>query len=89
MSVAEELDKRLVERKVRQGQLSQENLERNTKALPDLAQNVSRPDEEELERVREELELEQVARDRRIERALTEPSEPVAPPPVVPFELEE
>ena len=69
MSAAEELDKRLLERKFRQGQISRDNLERHTHALPDLAENVHRPDEEELERVRGELELEQRVRNQRIERA--------------------
>ncbi len=86
---AEGLDKRLEERKLRQGQLSQESVDRSTQALPDLAANVHAPDEDELERLREELVLEQRARARRIERALAEPSEPEAPPPpVIPIEPE-
>jgi hypothetical protein len=67
---------------MRHGQLSRQELDRDSDALPDLADNVRRPDEEELERVRQELELEAVSRAERIERALLEPHES---PPVLPI----
>ncbi len=89
MAAVEGLDKRLEERGLRQGQLSQKAVDESLAALPDLASNVHQPDEEELARVREEIEDEQRARARRIERALLEPSEPPPPPPpVVPIEPE-
>ncbi len=88
MAAVEGLDKRLQERELRQGQLSQKAVEESLRALPDLASNVHQPDDEELARVREELEDEQRARARCIERALLEPSEPPPPPPVVPIEPE-
>ena len=81
MASVERLDRRLQEREMRHGQLSRQELDRDRNALPDLADNVHRPDEEELERVRKELELEGVARAERIQRALSEAHEP---PPVLP-----
>ncbi len=89
MAAAEGLDKRLQERGLRQGQLSQKALEASVQALPDLASNVHRADDEEIARLREELEDEQRTRSKRIERALLEPNEPPPPPPpVVPIEPE-
>jgi hypothetical protein len=84
MASVERLDRRLQERKRRHGQLSQEEVDRDSNALSDLADNVHRPDEEELERVRKELELEGVARADRIQRALTEPREPLPVLPIPP-----
>ncbi len=89
MAAVAGLDKRLQERELRQGQLSQKAVEESLGALPDLASNVHQADDEELARLREELEDEQRARTRRIERALVEPSEPPPPPPpVVPIDPE-
>ncbi len=89
MAAAEGLDKRLQERGLRQGQLSRKALEASMQALPDLASNVHQADDEELARLREELEDEQRTRSKRIERALLEPNEPPPPPPpVVPIEPE-
>ncbi len=89
MAAAEGLDKRLQERELRQGQLSRKALEASMQALPDLASNVHQADDEELARLREELEDEQRIRSKRIERALLEPNEPPPPPPpVVPIEPE-
>ncbi len=89
MAAAERLDKRLQERELRRGQLSQKALEASVQALPDLASNVHRADDEEIARLREELEDEQRTRSKRIERALLEPNEPPPPPPpVVPIEPE-
>ncbi len=89
MAAAEGLDKRLQERGLRQGQLSQKALEASVQALPDLASNVHQADDEEIARLREELEDEQQTRSKRIERALLEPNEPPPPPPVVPIEPED
>jgi hypothetical protein len=66
---------------MRHGQLSRQELDGDSNELPDLADNVHRPDGEELERLRKELELERVARAERIQRALSEAHEP---PPVLP-----
>ncbi len=88
MAAAEGLDRRLQERELRQGQLSQKEFEASVQALPDLASNVHQADDEELARLREELEDEQRIRSKRIERALLEPNEPPPPPPVVPIEPE-
>ncbi len=89
MAAAEGLDKRLQERELRQGQLSQKALEASVQALPDLASNVHQADDEELARLRQELEDEQRTRSKRIERALRERNEPQPPPPpVVPIEPE-
>lgn len=89
MTAAKALDKRLQERELRQGQLSHKALEASVQALPDLASNVHQADDEELARLREELEDEQRNRSKRIERALLEPNEPPPPPPpVVPIEPE-
>ncbi|TDJ02230.1 MAG: hypothetical protein E2O73_02945 [Deltaproteobacteria bacterium] len=74
---------------MRQGQLSRKALEASVQALPDLASNVHQADDDELARLREELEDEQRNRSKRIERALLEPNEPPPPPPpVVPIEPE-
>ncbi len=89
MAAAEGLDKRLQERGLRQGQLSQKALDASVQALPDLASNVHQADDEEIARLREELEDEQQTRSKRIERALLEPNEPPPPPPVVPIEPED
>ena len=89
MAAAEGLDRRLQERERRQGQLSQKSFEASVQALPDLASNVHQADDEEIARLREELEKEQLTRSNRIERALLEPNEPPPPPPpVVPIEPE-
>ena len=89
MTAAKGLDKRLQERELRQGQLSRKALEASVQALPDLASNVHQADDDELARLREELEDEQRNRSKRIERALLEPNEPPPPPPaVVPIEPE-
>ncbi len=89
MAAAEGLDKRLQERELRQGQLSRKALEASVQALPDLASNVHQADDEELARLRQELEDEQRTLSKRIERALLEPNEPPPPPPpVVPIEPE-
>ena len=88
MTAAKALDKRLQERELRQGQLSRKALEASVQALPDLASNVHQADDDELARLREELEDEQRNRSKRIERALLEPNEPPPPPPVVPIEPE-
>ncbi len=89
MAAAEGLDRRLHERELRQGQLSQKEFEASVQALPDLASNVHQADDEEIARLREELEDEQRIRSKRIERALREPNEPPPPPPpVVPIEPE-
>ncbi len=89
MAAAEGLDKRLQEWGLRQGQLSRKALEASMQALPDLASNVHQADDEELARLREELEDEQRTRSKRIERALLEPNEPPPPPPpVVPIKPE-
>ncbi|MCZ6822413.1 MAG: hypothetical protein O7F10_05625 [Deltaproteobacteria bacterium] len=89
MTAAKALDKRLQERELRQGQLSRKALEASVQALPDLASNVHQADDDELARLREELEDEQRNRSKRIERAQLEPTEPPPPPPaVVPIEPE-
>ncbi len=89
MTAAKALDKRLQERELRQGELSRKALEASVQALPDLASNVHQADDDELARLREELEDEQRNRSKRIERALLEPNEPPPPPPpVVPIEPE-
>ena len=80
MASGEILDKRLLERKLRQGQASQREVEEAQKDLPDLAHNVRRPEPEELERLAEELERERTLRAERIERALSPPAETELPP---------
>ena len=80
MASGEILDKRLLERKLRQGKTSPSEVEEALKALPDLADNVKRPEPEELERLAEELESERTARAERIERALSAPAETELPP---------
>ncbi len=80
MASGEILDKRLLERKLRQSQASQREVEEAQMGLPDLAHNVKRPEPEELERLAEELESERIARAERIERALSAPAETELPP---------
>ena len=92
MASDEILDKRFLARKLRQGQASQREVEDAQKNLPDLADNVQCLEPEALERLAEELESERIARAERIERALSAPAEPEAPPtfhiPVEPTEPE-
>ena len=82
------LDNRLQQRSMSKGQLPRGQAAGARQELPDSAENVCRPDEEELERVREELEKERATREARIECALTEPREVEQAPqaPVIPFE---
>ncbi len=80
MASGEILDKRLMERKLRQGRATQRDVEEAQKGLPDLADNVKRLEPEELERLAEELESERTARAERIERALSSPAETELPP---------
>lgn len=83
MASSQPQDKRLLERAVRTGELSQAQLEQELSQLPDLAERVQPPAEEELEKLRSELGAESEARAERIERFLTEePQVAVRPEPI-------
>ena len=80
-------EKRLQLRELRKGKISAAELEKQAKALPDLADNVYVPSDEELEKLREELTAEHTARNERIQRALEGPPAPEPAPPPIPFEI--
>ena len=72
-------DRRLLQR----GSRNSVNQPEPSADLPDLADNVAPPEEAELSKLREDLEIEKVARDETVKRALEAPLEPIAPPPPV------
>lgn len=79
-------DKRLLQRGVRKGKLSERELDQALDELPDLVDRIRHPSEEELETLREELVSEQQIRAERVQRILAEPKDvPKPQPPVTPF----
>ena len=82
-------DKRLLERSIRKGELDAEGVREAGLELPDLADAVDRPTDDELAKLREDLASEKVVRDERIEEAKNRPSMPPRPvAPVVPLDDE-
>lgn len=81
MAKSEIVDKRLLERSVRKGELAVEQAEKQA-AAADYTDEVTGPSDEEIEELREALANEKVVRDQRIERSIAEPAK--RPTPVVP-----
>ena len=77
-------DKRLLERAVRLGDLTQAEISKQIAQAADLEERVETRSEEEMERLRTELETEGVARAERIQRFIEEgPLPTVRPEPVL------
>jgi hypothetical protein len=72
-------DRRLQDRELSHGRLSQKKIDDELAKLPDLAAEVREPDTD-ASQLAEELKAEKVARDEQIERVLAEPKLPPAPP---------
>lgn len=79
----QELDRRLQERRLRQGEISQRQIEELALAGPDCAGRMQGSSQEELEKLAEELAGEKRVRDERIQEALEkgEPAPTLQPPP--------
>lgn len=77
-------DKRILERAVRRGDLTQAEISKQIAQAADLEERVEPRSEEEMERLRTELETESVARAERIQRFIEEgPLPTVRPEPVL------
>jgi len=72
-------DRRLTDRELSHGRLSQEKVDVELAQLPDLAGDVAESDTD-AGQFADELKAEKVARDEQIERVLAEPKLPPAPP---------
>ena len=78
-------DKRLVDRALRRGELSRKDVDAAARELSDEGSGGEAPSEEDLEKLRSELELEGAERRARIERFMEEGPLPEAKPKPVPF----
>lgn len=89
MSSADRLDRRLQERALREGAVNGKELDQAASELPDLAEQTRSPSAEELTSLPEQLAVEKVVRDKRIEKSLNEPKLPSLPPaPIIPLDDE-
>ncbi len=85
----EKLDRRTLERMLARREVSAEEVAKAARALPDLADAVASPSEDDLKQLAETLEEERSVREERIQRALeraASPAERAPPGPVQPFE---
>ena len=85
----EKLDRRTLERMLARREVSVEEVAKAARALPDLADAVAPPSEDDLKQLAETLEEERSVREERIQRALeraASPAERAPPGPVQPFE---
>lgn len=81
MARSETVDKRLLERSVRKGELAASEVEKQAGSR-DYADAVTTPSDEDIEKLREDLASEKITRDERIARSIAEPAR--RPTPVVP-----
>ncbi len=81
MASSETVDKRLLERSVRKGELAASEVAKQAEAR-DFADAVTAPPDEDIESLREDLANEKLVRDERIARSIAEPAK--LPTPVVP-----
>lgn len=72
-------DRRLQDRALHKGELSEEEIAHIVLELPDDAEGIGQPNAEDLDRLREELVSEASGRRERIERSLSEPTPTVTP----------
>ncbi|MEE9279171.1 MAG: hypothetical protein V3V67_03260 [Myxococcota bacterium] len=86
MAGSQPQDKRLLQRSLRKGDASQAEVDKQIAELPDLGERVEQRSEEELQRVRAELEVEAAARTERVERFQSEGPRPVLRPEPVPID---
>ena len=89
MDPIEKLDRRIQRRLLAQRKITPADLEKAASKLPDLTENAARAEEEELEKLGNDLTAEREVRGERIQRALeraaaAEPERPT--PPVTPIE---
>ena len=85
----EKLDRRTLERMLARLEVTQEVVAKAARALPDLADAVASPSEEDLEKLAQKLTAERSVREERIERALeraASPAERIPQGPVQPFD---
>lgn len=73
MSARHTTDKRLGERELLKGQVTEDQLRDEALQVPDSADNVEPPADEAIAALREDLAAEKVTRDERIHRSLTNP----------------
>ncbi len=86
MASPESQDKRVLERAVRRGDLTQAEISKQIAQAADLEERIEPRSEEELERLRTELETEGVARAERIQRFIVEGPLPTVRPEPVPID---
>ncbi len=89
MDPIEKLDRRIRERLLAQRKITRADLEKAVSKLPDLAENAVQAEQEELDKLGNDLTAEREVRSERIQRALeraaaAEPERPT--PPVTPLE---
>ncbi len=85
----EKLDRRTLERMLARREVSAEEVAKAARALPDLADAVASPSEDDLKQLAETLEEERSVREERIQRALeraASPAERIPQGPVQPFD---
>lgn len=83
-------DKRLLDRSIRRAETRAQEVADRLGSLPDLAGNLRRPSDEEVESLRQELQSESTLRAEKIQRQLLEDRTPKqqAPVAVIPFDAE-
>ena len=83
-------DKRLLDRSLRKAEARADEVADRLGGLPDLADKLRRPSDEEIESLRQELQSESSQRAERIGRQLLEDRTPrqQAPAPVIPFDAD-
>jgi hypothetical protein len=83
-------DKRLLDRSLRKAEARAEEIASRVGSLPDLADHLRKPSDEEVESLRQELATESTRRAERIQRQLLEDRTPrqQAPVAVIPFDAE-
>ena len=79
-------DKRLLERGLRKGDLTPEEVEKEVAGLPDLSESCEQPPDDDIEKLRAEFDTERVARNERVQRFLEEGPAPVIRPDPVPLD---
>ena len=86
MASSQRQDSRLLERAIRRGDVSESEVEKELEKLPDLEQRAEADSDEDLQRLRAELEAEGVARAERVERFVEEGPLPTIRPEPVPLD---
>ncbi len=83
MAASRTQDKRLLERGLRKGDLTRQEVEEEVAGLPDLSESCEQSSDADIEKLRAEFDAERVARNERVQRFLEEgPATVIRPDPV-------